>query len=774
MARARSRAPKAFVVLGVIASHWLFGCTEGTRTFSDGGTAGSRSSSDVPPSSGLNGTAPLTYRVLLAASVTGGSGGSSTTMTTAAGGSVGMGIPTAVTVGGSTSGTTALPCQSAYCGDGCHDLLKEECDDGAGSPARFCNWACQSSDSWASHTNVTPPGGKRIQRNLGRGRHPVAASAERFAVSLVETANAQERVVRVAQFTANGTPINDVVLSDGTWIADHSDPVVAFLGQGDAITAFTEFGGDGDGLGIALRRLRAGQTQADPVQWASVPSFAAQYDADILALSDRILVAYTDEYDAVTGPDITLREFDLELKPKGTIALGNSSDVEGRVGLAKLGESWGAAWRRAAADGSEYVEVYDAASNAHWSVGPHTAAHSDDIPALVAVDATHRVAIYTRSASTDQAYPIGKLYFALLDTTQPGVVLANGIIPTSAAYSDYVGLAMRTPSAVQSGNSLILAWTSAQRSAEPLANGEEAWFERITASVVGNELQLTMGGELPIPRFAAGRFGDQRSPALALIQPGASHPSGSLVAAWDDYGETLGTDSAEPDVLTYVTALDLHRNGATPASDCTATAPCTAGKGRCTASNQCASPLVCSVANGKNFGYGTDVGVCVPAHCTDGVLNSGETLVDCGGADCGTCRCGDGITSPEFNETCDTAGNSTSCDSDCTVPVCGDGLFNPAAGEQCDLGANNGPSSGCLTNCTGTPSCTDGATCFGVHALGINSGAAVIRFNLNLVNNTNQAQPLNGTTLHYWFTGEGVSNYTLACDPSAATIACAA
>jgi cellulose 1,4-beta-cellobiosidase len=35
---------------------------------------------------------------------------------------------------------------------------------------------------------------------------------------------------------------------------------------------------------------------------------------------------------------------------------------------------------------------------------------------------------------------------------------------------------------------------------------------------------------------------------------------------------------------------------------------------------------------------------------------------------------------------------------------------------------------------------------------------------IRLVNNSGQAQPLNGVTLRYWFTGDGVSPYTLICD----------
>lgn len=47
-------------------------------------------------------------------------------------------------------------------------------------------------------------------------------------------------------------------------------------------------------------------------------------------------------------------------------------------------------------------------------------------------------------------------------------------------------------------------------------------------------------------------------------------------------------------------------------------------------------------------------------------------------------NCGDSVI--DAGETCDTGGNSATCDSDCTTPVCGDFLLNTAAGEICDDG----------------------------------------------------------------------------------------
>lgn len=59
--------------------------------------------------------------------------------------------------------------------------------------------------------------------------------------------------------------------------------------------------------------------------------------------------------------------------------------------------------------------------------------------------------------------------------------------------------------------------------------------------------------------------------------------------------------------------------------------------------------------------------------------------------------CGDGAVQV-FDEECDTAGESDTCNVDCTTAKCGDGLRNAAAGERCDDGGLNGLSA-CSTSC---------------------------------------------------------------------------
>jgi len=64
---------------------------------------------------------------------------------------------------------------------------------------------------------------------------------------------------------------------------------------------------------------------------------------------------------------------------------------------------------------------------------------------------------------------------------------------------------------------------------------------------------------------------------------------------------------------------------------------CTSGQGDCDGNAQCATGLVCATDNGPQFDLPATYDVCVPPHCTNGMLDAGqgETGIDAGGP-CGT------------------------------------------------------------------------------------------------------------------------------------------
>jgi MYXO-CTERM domain-containing protein len=88
--------------------------------------------------------------------------------------------------------------------------------------------------------------------------------------------------------------------------------------------------------------------------------------------------------------------------------------------------------------------------------------------------------------------------------------------------------------------------------------------------------------------------------------------------------------------------------------------------------------------------------------CGNGTVEAGETCDTSGESatcddDCTAVACGDGNVNTAAAETCDEMGETATCDDDCTAPTCGDGNANAAAGELCDTA---GESATCNTDCT--------------------------------------------------------------------------
>jgi hypothetical protein len=90
---------------------------------------------------------------------------------------------------------------------------------------------------------------------------------------------------------------------------------------------------------------------------------------------------------------------------------------------------------------------------------------------------------------------------------------------------------------------------------------------------------------------------------------------------------------------------------------------CASGEGDCDSDAQCAAGLICALNNGLKFGFPKAWDVCVPSHCSDGLQNSGETGIDCGGA-CGACTACVGTPGDRnFCVGCQCASGQGDCDS---------------------------------------------------------------------------------------------------------------
>jgi cysteine-rich repeat protein len=123
------------------------------------------------------------------------------------------------------------------------------------------------------------------------------------------------------------------------------------------------------------------------------------------------------------------------------------------------------------------------------------------------------------------------------------------------------------------------------------------------------------------------------------------------------------------------TCTDGLQDGDETGIDCggpTCGAPCGVGQG-CLVPPDCQSALCNAIT-----------GLCVATTCEDGVLDAGESDVDCGGP-CSPCAAGKLCTMAS-----DCASSICQADGTCAAAACGDAVTQP--GEQCDLGAANADS----------------------------------------------------------------------------------
>src|SRR5690606_4118130 len=183
----------------------------------------------------------------------------------------------------------------------------EECDDGPGDDPDSCSQDCQIRellvDPWEGGSEV---GESAPDRWLGAGRHSVAAGQAGFIVTYVKPPPASDfdelpAVVEGARFDGRGKPLDRVPVSQGLFAVDAADPVAAELPDGAFAIAYTEFGGDGDELGIALHRLAADASEPSSVSFANEGTHATQQQPHILWTGDEPAVAWEGQARAATG-----------------------------------------------------------------------------------------------------------------------------------------------------------------------------------------------------------------------------------------------------------------------------------------------------------------------------------------------------------------------------------------------------------------------------------------------------------------------------------------
>jgi cysteine-rich repeat protein len=442
----------------------------------------------------------------------------------------------APTDGGVDSGTP--PPAPNVCGDGLIEPSVEECDDGNNRMGDLCTSDCRVATFVVDAESLPAGAIRRAPRRLGRSPHPVAVGPSGAAMAYMLPSSSPP-ALRAATFDARGNFEGVRALSEGTNAAEDADPAVASIGAGSFVVAYTDFDaagrGDGDGFGVLLRRFGAGAGPLEAPVRVNIERAFNQFGADVMAIGDGIFVAWVDESSATTGRDIKIRRFDANLNGGAERVLAGSPAVESDVvlgawptggagGAGSDAAEWVAAYRRTT---GESQSVVVATTNSEWTVGPVAFPASGERPALVPLDSTRLLVVFT--ASSDPSAPAdaaaGGVFAAVItrDEPSPGAVVRLSPAAASATRA-------RAPRAVRVGDHVLVSWTA----------------DGLPGSVVGDEVfladVLVAGSSVvtsaprALPKNTLHREGDQRNAVLATGSP-AARPI--VFAAWEDHGGPL-------------------------------------------------------------------------------------------------------------------------------------------------------------------------------------------------------------------------------------------
>jgi hypothetical protein len=288
--------------------------------------------------------------------------------------------------------------------------------------------------------------------------------------------------------------------------------------------------GDGDGLGVALRAVDASGNPG-PLAHADAHTAFNQFDPDVAWTGSEVVVAWIDESSPASKLDVRYRTFSAALAPLGDEAvLAGTSDAESDVVLAPFASSWAAAWR-VATDAGELVRV--AAGAKAWSVGPFLPGPAAMKPALVDLDATHLLVVFTQGVDVGSAGTANgtKLSAAVLDVATPGTVVPFDLAVTSASV-----LGGERPSAARAGTSVFVGWeVPAQGEASAAAH---VWLKELRWAAAALD---TSRAETRVERGAPTKGDQQR----AVVTASGLVPSGGVVIGWEDLGLNLGNAKGE-------------------------------------------------------------------------------------------------------------------------------------------------------------------------------------------------------------------------------------
>jgi hypothetical protein len=328
----------------------------------------------------------------------------------------------------------------------------------------------------------------------------------------------------VAVFDTLGRPLaTSVVSTSSTLYPSGTGVALAALPCGTYAAAWTDYGGDGDGAGVALRLVGPGVASAGPPEHANAGMAFDQVLEDMIWTGSELVVTWFDDGDLSGMGALKIRTFDATLSPTSPDqVLASTTGLSTSALLAPFAGSWAAAWLSFQ---DAVVSVMVRAGASTWTAGPFDAGTVVDRPALVDLDGTHLLLVY---AASDSMGDPPRLRGAILDASAPGPVVPFAIPPAGGA----AGSDAREPSVARVEARVFLSWvTNTDPSGAQVLPGD-VWLKEMDLGVSPGTLD-TSKAEIPLPRWVAHRTSEQDAPVLALAPPGGPE---ILVAAWQDHG----------------------------------------------------------------------------------------------------------------------------------------------------------------------------------------------------------------------------------------------
>ncbi len=160
-------------------------------------------------------------------------------------------------------------------------MVAEECDSGKPGGDRTCTSICEVDDFLVVEPPAQPPQSpSQPKRSLQGGRHTIAGNTDTFAVAYEQEAPGVP-FVGLQVLSRAGEPTHFNLTADAHALLQ-SNPVVAALPNDAYAVAWTDFGSDGDELGVALRLVDPRSSTPGPLQHANSRTGFSQQDPDLV------------------------------------------------------------------------------------------------------------------------------------------------------------------------------------------------------------------------------------------------------------------------------------------------------------------------------------------------------------------------------------------------------------------------------------------------------------------------------------------------------------